>query len=347
MLTTRELRRLADSTPKRKRELDPDLLEQLNAHFEGTGGYLSPPTFLKLVHLKKKFPEILEVPSTCKYVYRLMVDLKPEVAAAIGCKGDAGILKGGQYTPKFNPSSSWTADLSLYARPGNLDFLDYRGEIGKYMVLLEAPVDHSKFLGYPGKLAKYCKLPQYAGQKEVIGHGTLPIRRMAYVRIRDHRHPYEKTLMRFLQTGKVELPFTTPQTAIKDGDNVDVLLNGSRIAHGSVDNSPSKGGTRSYVRLLLSDTSKKKPLDVLVKQLKDLVKENPADYGRDELEWSFVRGPQVFAIQRGKQVVPLEPYSYSIVSHVGEWEHYLTGYVAYKKTRPKSPSIHVAAPKLV
>lgn len=192
-----------------KTKLNENLAVSLERHYEGSS--LNAKTWTTLKALEKQHPEILRVPPEFKLAYRLMSGVSKKTAKALGCTGTHGLLKGGTYSPLKHGTSSWTVDLKLFTRRSSPDFLDDLGDEGQYMVLMEAPIKRSQFLGNPLKLAAALGCREYISEREVISCGPVALRRIAYVRIADYETRYERVLAKILTTNKAELP------AVKQG----------------------------------------------------------------------------------------------------------------------------------
>lgn len=337
---------MAGLAPKSKAAKLPSALWQaLNRHFIGSQ-YLESALFKKLMRLKPEYPKLLEVPSDVKHVYRLMVNVDARLAKSLGCVGDGGLLKGGTYKPlELSTSSSWTSDLGLYSRGKDLSFMRRRVR-GTYMLLLEAPVDHSKFLGNPGVLSDAVDCDEYNGQMEVIGQGRVPLSRIAYTRVRSGEHKYERELVKYLQTGKVVLPFVVPDRKMPmQGDSWKIFHNGKSLGVVIVAHAPSLVRKEWELRLIVKWDDNPIPDP----KYKNLVSHDffgmPEDLGMNEYELEQAH-PYDF---KANTVLELRKGERRLVVHadyyvVDESEcHVLYTRWQVKRTRPKNPQVIVHA----
>lgn len=165
--------------PEKNTKDEEDAWEAFQKHYFGGRDAALVKELPKLIAAQKagKHADILRVPKSYKYAYRLMSDLPVDIMKSnfnISVSGNRGIVRGGTYTNIRNVVSSWTVDLAALPKlvedfGGNM----YRRNKESYHILAIADLERSRnsFFMNPDK---YTNIPRLAGQfsyqREIISY---------------------------------------------------------------------------------------------------------------------------------------------------------------------------------
>jgi len=186
----------------------PEALSKAIAqHYNGHP--LSDETASTLLQLRSRYPELLEVPSTYRYAYRLMAHLPVEYLHAHGIPKPnvMGFVKGGTYHSKFPHVGCWTIDKEVFAEDTDsvIDHLALRTEPGKaaglYGAVLVCPLrsQRDRFLFNPDTLPEAVNATRFSYQREVVSVMDVKLAGLAYFAMEEDSENIRDTLLGALE----------------------------------------------------------------------------------------------------------------------------------------------------
>lgn len=183
------------------------LSRSIAQHYNGQP--LSDEVAHRLLQLRSQHPDLLEVPSTYRYAYRLMAHLPVEYLHAHGIPNPnvMGFVKGGTYHSKFPHVGCWTIDKEVFAEDTDsiVDHLALKPEPGKASGLYGAVLacslrsQRNKFLFNPDTLPKAVRATRFSYQREVVSVADVNLVGLAYFAMEEDSEEIRDTLLGALE----------------------------------------------------------------------------------------------------------------------------------------------------